>query len=39
VSACGAREGTRGQGDMGTRGDTKIHGRDAVAPPPILVLS
>ena len=32
--ACDAREGTRGHGDMVTRGDTKIHGRDAIAPLP-----
>ena len=32
--ACAAREGTSGQGDMGTRGEAKIHGRHAVPPLP-----
>ena len=31
------REGTRGHGDTGTRGEAKMHGRDAVAPLPDLI--
>ena len=31
------REGTRGHGDTGTRGEAKMHGRDAVAPLPNLI--
>ena len=31
----GRIEGTRGQGDTGTRVDAEIQGRDAVAPLPI----
>jgi len=34
VSACDAREGTRGQVGTVTRGNTKIHGRHAVPPLP-----
>jgi acetoin utilization deacetylase AcuC-like enzyme len=37
VSACDAREGTRGQVGTVTRGNTKIHGRHAVPPLPYLI--
>ena len=33
------REGTRGHGDTGTRGEAKMHGRDAVAPLPMTIMT